>query len=277
MRSRSGQGSMILNYAILIVHTLVVMFPLVVLIMSAFKSTPDVLFRPLALPTQLRFDNFVRVWGTTDFLTYLRNSILVSTISVALILMLGIMASFALSRYSLEISGAIYSFFLIGLTLPMKLGILPLFFLIRALALMDTLAALVLIYTATGLPFAVMVITGFIKTIPAELDEAARLDGCSEMRLIWSILIPTMRPAMATVGLYSFVNAWNDFFFPLIFVRSNALKTIPLGMTVFFGEFETDWALLFTGLLMASAPSVVAYIAMSRQFISGLTSGAVKA
>lgn len=122
----------------------------------------------------------------------------------------------------------------------------------------------------------VFILTGFFRTLPKELEFAARIDGCSEFQVFYKVMLPLIRPALATVILMNFVPLWNDFFFPLIFLRNDALKTIPLGMTVFFGQYETNWGLVFAGMVMASIPLLVLYVLLSQQFIKGLTAGAVK-
>jgi len=146
----------------------------------------------------------------------------------------------------------------------------------RNLNLLDTRLSLILTYSASGMPMSVFLLTGFFKTIPRELGDAARVDGCNEFQIFYKIMLPLIRPALATVTLVNFVPWWNDFFFPLLFIRSDHLKTIPLGMTIFFGQYMTDWGHLFAGMVIASIPMLVLYIIMSKQFISGITAGAVK-
>ncbi|HBG15166.1 MAG TPA: carbohydrate ABC transporter permease, partial [Firmicutes bacterium] len=144
------------------------------------------------------------------------------------------------------------------------------------LGLLDSRWSLILTYAASGMPMSVFILTGFLKTIPLELSEAAKVDGCSEFGILYRIMLPLIRPALATVTIVNFVPWWNDFFFPLLFIKSEKLKTIPLGMSIFFGQYTTDWGMLFAGMVMASLPLLLLYIFMSKQFISGLTSGAVK-
>jgi len=167
-------------------------------------------------------------------------------------------------------------FFLAGIMIPIRLGILPLFLLMRDLNLLNTHWSLVLTYAASGMPMSVFLLTGFFKTIPKDLEYSARIDGCSDLQIFYRIMLPLVRPGLATVTIVNFVPWWNDFFFPLLFIQSDHLKTIPLGMTIFFGQFMTDWGMLFAGMVIASVPLLVLYLAMSRQFISGLTAGALK-
>jgi raffinose/stachyose/melibiose transport system permease protein len=159
---------------------------------------------------------------------------------------------------------------------PIRLAIIPLFILMRDLRLLDTFWSLILVYAASGLPSAVFILTGFFRTLPADLDNAARIDGAGELSVLLRVMLPLVRPALAIVTVYNVIPIWNDFFFPLVFIHQDRLKTLPLGMTVFFGEFATNWALLFAGLTLAAAPVIGLYILMSQQFIRGLTAGAVK-
>ena len=159
---------------------------------------------------------------------------------------------------------------------PLKLAIIPLFVQLGALALIDSRAGLVLVYTAMGLPSAVFIMTGFLRSLPGELEEAARIEGASELRIMICIMLPLARPAMVIAGIQNAVPIWNDFFFPLVFITNDALKTLPQGLTVFMGEFNTDWGVLFAGLTLAALPIMLVYGILSRQFILGMTQGAIK-
>lgn len=263
-------------HALLLAYCVVVLYPFFLMIVTSFKSTREIFFAPFGLPAQLSFEPYVRVWKNANFNVYFANSVLITGVSVFLILAVGSLAAYGLARYQFRMSTAVYMFFLAGLMLPIRLGIVPLFLLMKSLNLVDTRLALVLTYVANGMPFAVFVLTGFLRTLPKELEEAARLDGCGEFRIFYLVMLPLVRPALATVTIFNFVPLWNDFFFPLIFIRSDALKTIPLGMTLFFGQYETDWGLLFAGLVIATIPLATLYLFMSKQFINGLTAGAIK-
>ena len=167
-------------------------------------------------------------------------------------------------------------FFLSGMTVPLKLAIIPLFLQLNTMGLLNSYLGLTLVYAAMGIPSAVFIMTGFIATLPNELEDAARMDGASEPRIMWSIMLPLVRPAMVIAGIQNVVPIWNDFFFPLIFIQKDNLKTLPQGLTTFMGEYTTDWGVLFAGLLLSSAPIIIVYIILSRQFINGMTAGAVK-
>ena len=270
------RANQLLVYGVLGIYAVIVAYPLLLMLVTAFKSTREIFFAPFALPKQWNLSNFVAVWEKANFSVYLRNSLFVTTTSVALIAGLASLAAYALARYDLPWSNALYVYFLAGLMVPMRLGVLPLFLLMRNLRLLDTHASLILIYVASGMPMSVFILTGFFRTLPKELEFAARIDGCTEFQVFYKVMLPLVRPALATVVLMNFVPLWNDFFFPLIFLRDDALKTVPLGMTVFFGQYETNWGLVFAGMVMASLPLLALYVLLSQQFIKGLTAGAVK-
>jgi len=261
---------------ILVTSTVVMLAPIIIMVFSAFKSTPEIFKSPFGIPDFTNIGNFTKIWTQTNFVRYLLNSFIVTGASMALILTLGTMAAYAIARYEFFGATFILMFFLAGLTLPLKLAIIPLFMLMRDLGVLNTQLSLILVYTAMGLPSTVFIMTGFIRTLPNELEDAARMDGASEARIMWSIMLPLVRPAMVIAGIQNVVPIWNDFFFPLVFIQNDDLKTLPQGLTTFMGEYTTDWGALFAGLTLSAAPIIVFYIILSRQFISGMTSGAIK-
>ncbi|WIJ23954.1 carbohydrate ABC transporter permease [Devosia sp. RR2S18] len=261
---------------ILIANTVLMLAPIVIMVFSAFKTTPQIFQSPFGIPDFTQLGNFVRIWTETNFLRYLLNSFFVTGTSMVLILTLGTMAAYAIGRYQFTGSAFILMFFLAGLTLPLKLAIIPLFMLLRDLSILNNQLSLIFVYTAMGLPTTVFIMTGFIRTLPSELEDAARMDGASEARIMWSIMLPLVRPAMVIAGIQNVVPIWNDFFFPLVFIQNDNLKTLPQGLTTFMGEYTTDWGVLFSGLTLSAAPIIIIYIVLSKQFISGMTSGAVK-
>lgn len=261
---------------ILIANTVIMLAPIVIMVFSAFKTTPQIFQSPFSIPDFTHLGNFLKIWTQTNFLRYLLNSFLVTGVSMALILTLGTMAAYAIGRYQFRGSTFILMFFIAGLTLPLKLAIIPLFMLMRDLSILNNQLSLIFVYTAMGLPTTVFIMTGFIRTLPNELEDAARMDGASEARIMWSIMLPLVRPAMVIAGIQNVVPIWNDFFFPLVFIQNDDLKTLPQGLTTFMGEYTTDWGVLFSGLTLSAAPIILIYIVLSKQFIAGMTSGAVK-
>ncbi len=261
---------------LLALNGLLMVYPLAVMVLSAFKTNAELFASPFALPESFALTNAMRVWNETNFVRYLGNSAIVTASSVIGILVTGTMAAYAIARYPFRLSTAVFLFFLSGLMVPLKLAIIPLFIQLDALGLIDTRPGLVLVYVAMGLPSAIFILTGFLRTLPSELEEAARMEGASELRIMLRVMLPLARPALVIAAIQNAVPIWNDFFFPLVFITTERLKTLPQGLTVFMGEYNTDWGVLFAGLSLASLPIIAVYIVLSRQFIEGLTQGAVK-
>lgn len=278
-RTASRPGALaaaVLVQALLVANSLLVLLPMLFMALSSLKTTREIFQRPFATPAVFRWQNYADVWGAAHFAVYFRNSLIVTVASMLLILAAGILAAYALGRYRFRGNDLIFLYFLTGIMVPIRLAIIPLFIMMRDLRLLDTLWSLILVYAASGLPSAIFILTGFFRTLPQDLDNAARIDGAGEVGILLRILLPLVRPAIAIVTIYNIIPIWNDFFFPLVFIHRDRLKTLPLGLTVFFGEFQTNWALLFAGLTLAAAPVLALYIVMSQQFIKGLTAGAVK-
>lgn len=261
---------------ILIANSILMLFPIVIMIFSGFKENMEIFNNPFAIPDFTNLSNYIAVWTQTNFVRYFANSIFVTGTSIFLILMLGTMAAYAIARYEFFGASFVLLFFLAGLTLPLKLAIIPLFILFRDLGILNTHWALIAVYVAMGLPSTVFIMTGFIRTLPRELEDAARMDGASELRIMWAIMLPLCKPALIISAIHNLVPIWNDFFFPLVFIQADALKTLPQGLTAFMGEYTTNWGVMFAGLTLAAAPITIIYIVLSKQFINGMTSGALK-
>lgn len=262
---------------VLIAYGAVVVYPLLIMLASSLKTTGEIFANPLNLiPDTIRLVNYVDAWNQANFGTYFRNSIFIGTVSVTLILFFGSMAAYVLARFNFPGNRAIYLLFLAGFMIPIRLAIVPLFVLMRDLHLLDTLWSLILVYIAGGMPFTIFLMVNFFRHIPRDLEDAAVLDGAGPFQVYYQIMVPLVRPALATVGLFHFLNVWNDFFFPLIFIRSADLRTVPLGVSTFFGEYSNDWSLMFAALSISIMPVIIVYLLASKQFIAGLTAGAIK-
>ena len=261
---------MLISYAILI------FYPLLNMIISSFKTSREIFKTPYAMPDKWLFSNYAEVWGEGGFGRYFFNSIYVTGISIGIVLLLGSMAAFGICRYDYKLSTFVYLAFLAGIMLPLKAAIIPLFMLVRNLGLMDNPLALILIFTAMSMPSTVFILTGFMKTIPHDLEDSGRIDGANEWMVYRQIIMPLTAPSIALVTIYNAVPVWNDFFFPLVFIQSNKLKTLPLGMSVFFGQYQISWHLLFASLSIAILPMLILYLFLSKYFIKGMTAGALK-
>ncbi|WP_019119969.1 carbohydrate ABC transporter permease [Brevibacillus massiliensis] len=273
---KTSVGARSLQYLFAYLFGLIAIYPIFLMIVSSFKTNAEILAAPLSLPASFGFESYVSLWESVPFADFFWNSVFVSVVSVLLILLFSALAAFYLARYSFKWNGLLYFFFLIGLMIPIKLGIVPLFLLMKQLGLLNSLWSLILINTAGGIPISVFILTGFFRTLPVQLEEAARIDGCNDFQVFWRVLLPLIRPALGTVMIINFIQAWNDFFFPLIFIQEDVKKTIPAGMLSLFGEYETDWSMLFAGLTLSALPMIIVFLLASKQFMEGLTAGAVK-
>lgn len=263
-------------YLVVFTVATISLYPVLLMILSSFKKSVDIYKNPLGLPTSLSLDTYRTLLSKIPFTTYFLNSLFVSIVSVVLIVVVCSLASFYIARFKFSWNHALFFIFLLGMMIPIKLGIVPLFILMRDLGLINSLWSLILMNTATGIPLSMLILTGFFKTMPYELEEAARIDGAGNLRVLWHVMLPLMRPALGTVVIINFIAAWNDFFFPLIFITEKMKRTIPVGMMSLFGEHSADWGSLFAGLTLASLPMILLFLIASKQFMEGLTAGAIK-
>lgn len=262
--------------AVLIFNALLVLMPVFFLFNSSLRETNSFASNPFSLARDPHWENFQQVWSDGAFATYLKNSLIVTGGSLILILIFALGAGFVLGRYNFKGNALIFGFVLTGMLIPAKLAILPLFIQLKWMNLLDSHFGLILVYASGALPAAVFIMSGFFRSLPADLDNAARIDGANEFQLLTRVLMPLVRPGLAIVAIYSAIPIWNDFFLPLVFLQSPENKTIMQGLTVFFGQYASQWGVLFAGLTMAALPLIVLYLILSEQFIKGLTAGAVK-
>lgn len=247
--------------------------PVLLMVVNALRPSQEIFAAPLALPTAPSLDSFGRAWSEASFGTYFRNSVVVTVSAVALCTAVSVLAAYPLGRYAFRGSRALATYFLSGMMLPIRLAILPIFYLLASLSLVDDHLGLILVYAASGVPFSVFVLTAFFRQLPRELEEAARIDGAGEFAIFRRVMLPLIRPAVATVVVFQFVPLWNDFIFPLVLLRSEENFTIPVGLTTFFGQFQTDWSTLFAGLVIATVPLVALFVFATKQIVAGLVAG----
>jgi raffinose/stachyose/melibiose transport system permease protein len=259
-------------------YTLIALFPIALILINSVKTRAAIFDNPLALPTLETFSliGFHKVLANSNFLLYFGNSLFVTLASLILIVLFGAMAAWALSEYEFRGNRAMALYLAIGIMIPIRLGTVSILELIVKLDLINTLTALVLVYTAQGLPLAVMILSEFVRQVPKELKDAARCDGVGEFKIFFQIILPLIRPAIATVAVFTMIPAWNDLWFPLILAPSDQTKTVTLGVQQFIGQYVTDWNSVLAALSLAVIPVLVLYVIFSRQLIRGLTSGAVK-
>jgi raffinose/stachyose/melibiose transport system permease protein len=262
----------------LILYTMLAVGPIVLILINAFKTRRAIFADPLGFPDARTFTTigFDRVFANSDFGLYFLNSLTVTIVSLGLIIIIGAMAAWALTEYRFPGNTVLSLYLAIGIMVPIRLGSVSILRMMVELNLVNTLTALILVYVAQGLPLAILILGEFIQQIPKDLRDAARCDGVSEYRIFGSIILPLIRPAIATVAVFTMVPIWNDLWFPLILAPGGGKQTVTLGVQQFIGQYVTDWNAVLASLTLAIAPVLVLYLLFSRYLVRGLTAGAVK-
>jgi ABC-type glycerol-3-phosphate transport system permease component len=269
--------------AVLIGYTIWVVFPMVWVAYSSLKPDELIFRDAFSLPVadDLRTENYRNAWREARFGDYFFNSVLVTTVAVALIVGLGAMAGYALARFYHPLGKVVFWLFLAGLMIPAQLAVIPLFFEMRALGLLNSRAGLILVYTANGLPFAIFILAGFFRGLPRSLYEAAVIDGCGEFGAFTRVLLPLARPGLVTVAIFQFIGVWKEYFFAFMLVGGDldgSARTLPLGLAnlSITAQYRTDYGMLFAGLVLVTLPILGVYLLLQRHIIKGIAAGALK-
>jgi ABC-type glycerol-3-phosphate transport system permease component len=303
-----GRICVVMRSAVLWIYLAAVVLPMIWVLATSVKSTQEIYADPFGVPKAATsakarayaVENYRKAWIGSGFSRYFVNSVKVTLISLALVLIMGSMAAYALARFEFRLNSLLYGVFLSGLLIPMQLILIPLFFQYSALSrwltallappvrwlglgeltvnLHDTHAGLIMIYVAASLPFTVFVLTAFFRTLPGELREAALMDGAGEYRTFWSVMMPIARPGLVTAAIFNFLGLWNEYLFGLVFLSSDRLKTLPLGLQAIGmqAQYKSDFGLLFAALVIAMVPTLLVYAVLQERLTQGITAGAVK-
>jgi len=258
------------------VLALVPVVPMLWVMFTALKDRTRVLANPLAPPDALHWENFVTAWQVGKFGRYIGNSVVVAIPTVAGIVVFGLLAAYAFALLRFRGKRALFSLFVFGLNIPLGILIIPLFYEISALKLLNSPLALILPQIAKQLPFAILLLYVFIQELPGEIIDAGRIDGCSPWDLLWRIVAPLSWPALLTLLVFNFMWTWNQFLLPTIVTQRDAARTLPVGLAYFQGQYVTDLPLLMAGATITFLPVVIVYIIFQRQFIKGIAAGAFK-
>lgn len=277
-KARRNPVNVAAAHAALIAYTVIALFPVFVILINSFKTRKAIFRHPLQPPAADTFSTvgYETVLKQGDFLLYFQNSLIVTVASLFFILLFGAMAAFALSEYRFRGNTLMGLYLALGIMIPIRIGTVAILDMMVEAGLVNTLMALILVYTAQGLPLAVFILSEFMRQVSDDLKNAGRIDGLSEYTIFFRLVLPLVRPAMATVAVFNMIPIWNDLWFPLILAPAEGTKTLTLGSQVFIGQFVTDWNAVLSALSMAIIPVMVLYVIFSRQLIRGITSGAVK-
>lgn len=265
-----------LSRLIVLIFGIGILGPFIILLSTSFKSTAEVFQNPVSLPQHPNLDNYLYVLQNSNMPLYFRNSIVVSLAANVTIIILATLASYAIVRTTGWLGTLIFGVFTFGMTIPVQANMVPLYLIMVKLHLLDSLVGLILVYITFAMPFSIFVISGFMRTIPVALLEAAKIDGATEFHTLRKIVMPLTIPSLVTVFIFNFVSIWNDLTWPLLFVRADNAKTLPIALLRFQGEFTTNYPVLFSGVIMAVLPMLILYLFLQRYFVEGLTVGAVK-
>jgi len=277
-KARRNPFNIFASQAILLTYTIIALFPVFVILINSFKTRKAIFREPLSLPDADSFSmiGYQTVMQQGDFFLYFQNSFIVTVVSLFFVLLFGAMAAFALAEYRFKGNTLMGLYLALGIMIPIRIGTVAILELMVSTGLVNTLWALILVYTAQGLPLAVFILSEFMRQVSDDLKNAGRIDGLSEYTIFFRLVLPLVRPAMATVAVFNMIPIWNDLWFPLILAPAEQVKTLTLGSQVFIGQFVTDWNAVLSALSMAILPVMILYVIFSRQLIRGITSGAVK-
>lgn len=261
---------------LLVVYTLIIAVPLAVVVFGSVKTQQEMFASPFAPTLSPNLDGYRTVLGGGGLGQAFLNSAVITATSVTLTLVIASLASFALARVRSWLAAVVYGVLILGMAVPAQANMIPQRVLFELLGLLDSRIGLVLINIVVTLPVAVFILTGFMRSLPRELFEAASIDGAGDLRTFGWIVIPLSLPSLAATAIFLFVMHWNDLLYPLLFIQSPEKRTLPLALLGFQGEFLTNYPLLFSGIVVASLPLVVAYVFLQRYFVEGMTAGAGK-
>ncbi len=273
----AGPLKAVATHVALLAYSAIALWPVLLIILNSFKDRLSIFSQPYAFPTGETFtlDGYKTLYSSARFDLYFLNSLLVTASSLVLILAFSSMAAFALAEYKFRLNALTGLYLAIGIMVPIRLGTVGILRIMVDLQLVNTLWSLILVYTAQGIPLAVFILTAFIRQLPKDLTDAARVDGASEYH-IYLLILPLVRPAIGSVLAISMIPIWNDLWFPLILSPGESTKTLVLGAQAFLGEFVNDYNAVLAALTLAILPPVFLYLIFARQLVRGITAGAVK-
>jgi raffinose/stachyose/melibiose transport system permease protein len=268
--------SMLFKMVFLAVVAIIVVVPLLATLFGGFKSLGELRVNPFGLPRHWEWQNYADILFSARYWQLLRNSLIISTLTVALTLIVASMAAFTFAHIRFYGSSMLLSYLTLGLLFPAATAVLPLFIKVRDLGLLDTYFGVALPQTAFSLAMSVLLLRRFFKDTPYELLEAALVDGCSYIKFFRYVTLPLSRPILATVGTITFVNSWNAYLLPLVMLNTDALYPWPLGIMIYQGEYSSEWHLILAFITLTILPTIILFLLAQKHIVAGLTAGAVK-
>lgn len=274
-RKRRISGAIV--HTLLIIAALFWLAPLLLALMNSFKTNGELLTNVMSLPTELNFENYERTLDKMNYFRSLGNTVLLSGVSVTLIILFSSVAGWKLCRTKTRLSKFIFGLFVFSMLIPFSSIMIPLYRVVLVLKLKNSLLGLALVYAGLGVSMAVFLYHGFVKGIPAELEEAAQMDGCSQLQVFRYMVFPLLKPITATVCITNVLWVWNDFLLPLIVISDSRKYTLLLSTNTLFGQYSSDWTAILSALIIAALPVIVLFYALSqKQILKGISEGALK-
>lgn len=277
MKENNIKIGKIILWIVLVMVAVIQLFPLIWLVDFSLGSSNEMFTNGLLIiPEKIRWDNYVKAFVDGNFLHYLKNSVLINTTAVILVVIISIMAAFACQRMKWKLSGFVSTLLVMGMMIPIHATLLPNYKIYSSLHLTDTVWALLIPYVAFSLPQGMFLMTGFIQSLPKELEEAAVMDGCGIYRIVFQIVTPLLKPSIATVAIMTFLNNWNEFMMASTYLSTPTWKTLPFSVLEFTGEYSSNYAVQFAVMALTAAPAVIVYVILNKHITKGVAMGAVK-
>lgn len=273
-----SSAAKIVIFAFLTFYSILTLFPLIWLVYNSVKTNNDFLANPFGLPqiSKLQLKNYYDAWVTMGIQRFTINSLIISSVSVVLSILISSMAAYAIERMIWRSSQKVLNYFLAGIMVPIQIILIPLFINFKKLNLLDSRIGLLIPTVAFALPTSIFILTGFYKTIPRELEEAALIDGCSVYKIFYKIILPLTMPAFVTIAVFNFLGAWNDLLIPLVLIQTPELMTLPVGLLNFRGMYGAELTKMFAAVVISAIPSIIIYFVLQDKLLKGMIAGAVK-
>ena len=276
--SGSDRSVTVVSHVVLTIWAVIVILPLVWVFLSSFKTTNQIFASPMSLPTKLQWDNYSSAWTDSHLGLYLFNSVVVVSSALVVVMILGAASAYSLARYPFPGSRILYYLILAGLTFPIFLAVVPLFFVLKNFGLLNTLPGLSATYVAFAFPFTVFFLYPFFRSLPQEIAEAAELDGAGEWRTFWQVMLPMARPGMVAVAIFNFLGLWNQFLLPIALNTDESKYVLSQGMARFASQagYAVNFGALFAGVVITVVPVLIVYMVFQRQLQGSLSQGTLK-
>ncbi|WP_158602354.1 carbohydrate ABC transporter permease [Cohnella endophytica] len=275
--TRSSLIRRILVYAVMTCTALLTIAPFLLIISTSLKTTDEInIYGPLSLPHVVHWDNYSRIWEVGKFLTYYKNSVIVTAVVVLFVIVFSLLGAYPFAYMKFRAKGIFFLIVLWGLTIPLDLIIIPLFNNLKSMGLLNTIWSLILPQIAMSIPFAIFLLRGFMKDIPNALLESARMDGSTEMKNLYYIIMPMLYAPLVSLIVFTAIGTWNNFMLPTILIQNDHLRTLPVGLNYFQTKFTMNYPMIATAAIVSALPAAITYIVFQRNILSGAMVGALK-